>query len=104
MLLLLPQGATMLLDSAFGDLWMPLSVFIMLGVTLGIGLSRLLRCARSHHRQCGYSMARVGWFLLCSFLPDSLLGSLTFVLACDALPNAPLPLLPHLAHMLSPAT
>ena len=34
----------MLLDSAFGDLWMPLSVFVMLGVTLGIGLSRLLRC------------------------------------------------------------
>ncbi len=34
----------MLLDSAFGDLWMPLSVFIVLAVTLGIGLSRLLRC------------------------------------------------------------
>jgi len=38
------QGATMLLDSAFGDLWMPLAVFVTLGVTFGIGLSRLLRC------------------------------------------------------------
>ena len=37
----------MLLDSAFGDLWMPLSVFIVLAVTLGIGLSRLLTCAAS---------------------------------------------------------
>ncbi len=34
----------MLLDSAFGDLWMPLAVFVTLGVTFGIGLSRLLRC------------------------------------------------------------
>ena len=33
----------MLLDSAFGDLWMPLAVFVTLGVTFGIGLSRLLR-------------------------------------------------------------
>ena len=35
----------MLMDSAFGDLWLPLSVFVILAVTLGIGLSRLLRCA-----------------------------------------------------------
>ena len=43
------QGATMLLDSAFGDLWMPMAVFVMLGVTFGIGLSRLLRCRTLLH-------------------------------------------------------
>ncbi len=40
----------MLLDSAFGDLWMPLAVFVTLGVTFGIGLSRLLRCTLLHCR------------------------------------------------------
>ena len=43
----------MLLDSAFGDLWMPLAVFVTLGVTLGIGLSRLLRCTQRSEILCG---------------------------------------------------
>lgn len=63
------QGATMLAESSIGDLWMPLTVFTVLGVTLGIGLSKLFQCApppqrhdqplkSPHHEPRGLTRAR----------------------------------------------
>lgn len=39
------KGATMLAESAVGDLWMPLTVFVTLAVTLGIGLAKFANSA-----------------------------------------------------------
>lgn len=47
-LCVLLQGATMLAESAVGDLWMPLTVFVTLAVTLGIGLAKFAKYALVH--------------------------------------------------------